>query len=139
MAFLKEAHLPLLAVPAALLLPFLSFIFWKLDRRNRELIQHAEEALKLIECDVPSETSPQALRLFHQEDEKTAQIRKKDKLSGDPRTWLRGHYSYYDCFRVVFFGIGLLGLAILVSTFFVGAPHQGACSPTTEQTATKKD
>ena len=32
-------------------LTFIAFIFWKLDHRNRELIRHAEDALKVIEKD----------------------------------------------------------------------------------------
>lgn len=34
------------AAPLAFLLPIFSFVFWKLDLRNKELIKHGENALK---------------------------------------------------------------------------------------------
>jgi hypothetical protein len=124
LAFIKDAKVPQLGAPAGLLLAFLSFIFWKLDRRNRELIQHSEDILKRIENDIPTAEVPAELRLFMQEQAKTDEIRTARRVGWNPRSWFKGHYSYSDCFRAMFWMIGILGVATSVGTLFLGAPKE---------------
>lgn len=96
------------ASPMAFLLPFLSFVFWKLDERNKQLIKHGEEALKLIENDSglhDSGEEPHRLKLFLHEEYATA---KRPRLPHWP-PW-RAHFSYSTCFRGVFIAFGLSGL-----------------------------
>ena len=91
----------------ALLLPFLSLVFWKLDERNKQLIRHGEEALKLIEKESGLEDNgeqPHRLKLFLHEEYVTAQ---RPRLPHWP-PW-SAHFSYSTCFRAVFLVFGICG------------------------------
>lgn len=46
---LQEKELMPISVVLGILLTILSFVFWKLDVRNKQLIKNAEQALKIIE------------------------------------------------------------------------------------------
>ncbi len=58
LAIAKEAKNPAVAAPLAFLLAFLSFIFWKLDQRNRQLVKHGENALKHLEEQISPSADP---------------------------------------------------------------------------------
>jgi hypothetical protein len=63
------------AVALAFLLPFLSFIFWKLEQRNKQLVKYGEEALMLIEMESgvnDNGEEPHRLKLFLHEKYDTA-------------------------------------------------------------------
>src|SRR5438270_10748833 len=51
LAVMKDIKDPRIVIPLSLLLPFLSFVFWKLDTRNRQLIDHGQNALMFFEDD----------------------------------------------------------------------------------------
>jgi hypothetical protein len=51
LTLIKDARDPRIAILVALLLPSLSLVFWKLDTRNRQLIDHSQEALMFFEDD----------------------------------------------------------------------------------------
>lgn len=94
------------ASPLAYLLSFLSFVFWKLDLRNKELVKYGEDALKALE-DITNASNPdmkaEILNLFTYEEGKTK------NTSRFPRSLLlKEHLSYSDCFNMVFlcFGVG---------------------------------
>ncbi|MFA6191716.1 MAG: hypothetical protein WC665_05120 [Sulfurimonas sp.] len=94
-----------LIILMAALMSFFSFIFWKLDQRNRELINHAQCALKKIE-------KKSNIKLFLEESEKT----EKQKEAKKDSSFFNRHYSYSDCFNSVFklFGIGGITIIILI-------------------------
>lgn len=123
LTYLKDANIPQFAAVGGFLLTFMSFIFWKLDCRNRELIRHSENALKTIEADLPEGMVADALKLFSQEERATNQLKAAQRLSWHPMTWWRVHYSYSACFGLVFLCFALLGLAIGFGVFFLPAPH----------------
>ena len=86
-----------------------SFVFWKLDVRNRQLINNAEEALKVIEG-VYLELDPRfiGINLF-KNDDVCANNNKPNNI------FYRANYSYSDCFNflyVMFAVTGALGLVI---------------------------
>ena len=88
---------------------FISFIFWKLDIRTRNLIKNAEEAIKYLDdeyeiMDVNSAPSP--LKLFTRDDYFV-----RGKLY---KASVFGHFSYRRCFECVFVVVGGLGV---VATF----------------------
>ena len=97
-------------------LVIISFVFWKLDQRVRQLIKHAEEALKTLEehstnCDTNID---KYLALFSEEEKFTKNLRIKYKKKNIFSLLLR-HMSYYQCFRIiyiVFSFIGLLGIIL---------------------------
>ncbi len=84
-ALLKDAKDYRVGAAVAFGLTFISFIFWKLDVRNTELIHHSEEALKLLENDSRLDTEagvPHRLKIFSHEDYVTNQRRKRMMLFG---------------------------------------------------------
>lgn len=89
------------------LLCLFAFIFWKLDLRNRFLIKNAEKALKYFEGTQPLDD---VAKVFTQEERETGSKRSK----GWRRIlFWRQHFSYSDCFNLVFlifFVIGFIGI-----------------------------
>lgn len=88
-----------------LLLVFFSFVFSKLDLRTRNLINHAETALRFLDdqrdlSDV--EGQPHPLKLFSRD----------DHLTRSAKLWplLIGHFSYSRCFRWVFTVFAITGV-----------------------------
>lgn len=103
------------AAPMSYLLSFLAFIFWKLDQRNRELIKNGENVLKAIERKyTEDDRSMSELQLFLVEEEKT---NNKSLFPSVPL--LDAHFSYSNCFNLVFFvfGVGsfVIGTILLAS------------------------
>jgi len=77
--------IPILAILFGFILSLLSFIFCKLDSRNKQLIKNAEEALKYLESihdssnGIPTNKNvASVLKIFTYEEEQTNRM-KKDK------------------------------------------------------------
>ncbi len=100
--------IPMLAMLLGFTIGLLSFIFWKLDVRNKQMIKNAEEALKYLEAltYTPGNTKEaNVLKIFTYEEEQTNMIKKSKSY------WLwKNHYSYSKCFNIVFVVFGILGL-----------------------------
>jgi len=117
-SFKADINLPYLGVAFGLLLILFSFIFWKLDQRNRDLIQGAEATLKFFESKASFEDeadAPHIAKRFTREEFDT-----KNKNSKRSRLFWRNHLSYSQCFRFIFviFGcVGLVGLCFSVARF----------------------
>ena len=96
-----------------LVLILLSFIFWKLDLRNRELIGHGEAALKFFEGLARFESDhgePHPAQVFLREDQITQEKRAKDCFLA-LRT---SHFTYGRCLTAIFLLFGLVGAAGMV-------------------------
>lgn len=120
LTYLKDARTPYYAAPVGFLLSVLSYIFWRLDARAREFIEHGESVLKAIEKDIPENQIPEELRLFEGESAKTQRLRNGRGTPGwSPISWVRGHYSYYSCFKAAFLIFGVSGIGIAVIVFFL--------------------
>ena len=99
--------------PLLFLLSFVSFIFWKLNVRNRDLTRHSEEALKLLDDELPlpdeSEGVPHRCKLFRREENESRKLKRFPKSL---------YFSYTTCFRFIFalFGVGgfVLGIVFAV-------------------------
>lgn len=109
----KEHSNPWIGLLLGTLLVLFSFIFWKLDERNRELIHHGEAALRFFEteADYDSENGiPHVAKVFSREGYETEEKRHVNKAN----FWER-HFSYSDCFRRVFrafAAVGILGVIL---------------------------
>jgi len=114
-SFKADIDLPCLGAAFGVLLLLFSFIFWKLDRRNHDLIGSAEEALKFFESQATVEDEagvPHVAKRFTREEFDTNEKRKQRSW----RFW-RNHYSYSECFRavfVIFAAAGVVGLVCSV-------------------------
>lgn len=97
--------------PFGIVLAVVSFIFWKLEDRNRELVKHSESVLKQLEDLLPSNV-PISLRLFGSEEQKSEE-RKSD------RSIITGRYSYTTCFRLLFGILGIGGFVAGVALFSI--------------------
>ncbi len=110
LAFTKDAREPALGgIPGGVLLMAIAFVFWKLDCRNREFIDNAKAALLKAESDFPQ----QEFKLLTEQDTKTKDARtKQGRISFNPNSWLRAHYTYHHCFRAMFLIVAVLGAAL---------------------------
>jgi hypothetical protein len=97
----------------ALSLPALSFLFWKLDRRTRELIRHGEAALIWWESQLQlmaGNHCPHVASLFAREEHLTGFARRRKSINP-----LNLHMSYSDCFNAVFLLFAIIGLMLGVT------------------------
>lgn len=112
--FQKDYKVPVLGIPLGLLLMLFSYIFWKVDQRNKQLIKGAEDALKYFESTwelEDKEGSPHVAKIFQHEEFETN--KRKEKRSILP--WKR-YYSYSNSFNMVFIGFAVVGLVGIVIT-----------------------
>jgi hypothetical protein len=112
-SFRSDINIPHLSEILGFFLIAFSFVFFKLDERNRDLIKGAEETLKYFESkaniDVEASDAPHVAKRFTREEYDT-----KAKKNQRSLFFWRNHYSYSDCFRMVFLsfgGVGLIGVA----------------------------
>ncbi len=118
-SFKIDIDFPYLGIVFGLLLILFSFIFWKLDQRNGNLIKGAEATLKFFEAKSTLEDEahiPHVAKRFSREEFDTNIKRNSHSL----RFW-RKHYSYSQCLSGVFmvFGCGgLLGVCFSVGRLF---------------------
>lgn len=110
-------------VPAAigLLLGIISFVFAKLDGRNKQLIRNGERALQSLEQDWlatwPEEVLPSGVDVFSCDERTVRAARAKDTV------WSvrNRHWSFSDCFGMAFWGLGTLGLGSVGITLLLWA------------------
>lgn len=114
--FKQEVDLPYVGIAFGLLLILFSFIFWKLDQRNSDLIKGAESALKFFERQNLLEDAdgvPHVAKRFTREEFDTHKKKNQHRW----QFWKK-HYSYSQCFNYVFliFGCGgFVGLGLLLT------------------------
>lgn len=96
----------------AILLSFLSFIYWKVDIRHKDLIDHSIEALEYIEKKIPlpnNDEEASVLRLFNSEAE-----RSKSYLRFPKHIGVHSYFTYSTCVNIVFLVLGISGIVILI-------------------------
>lgn len=94
----------------------ISFVFWRLDLRNKMLIKIGEEALKDFEkqlIEVVEGKEPNVRQLFLREEWLTKQLR----APTEKRSFMQ-IISYSDCFNILFFLFGAGGLFFGCAFFF---------------------
>ena len=102
----------------SLFLSFFSYIFFKLDQRNKQLIKHGEEALKFLDSQYElhdENDTPHVLKIFSSEEYIT------QKLKSDKQQFvLNKLYTYSTCFNTVFAMFGLSGIIMSLLFLFYG-------------------
>ncbi|MCK4369162.1 MAG: hypothetical protein KAV68_05840 [Dehalococcoidales bacterium] len=100
--------MPILALLLSVVLILLSFVFWKLDARNKQLIRIAEAGLKYLESkdEIADKTrEPHILNIFSYEEAQTKELRSKKTK------WIWNKvFTYSTCFNIVFIVFAVLGL-----------------------------
>lgn len=89
-----------------------SFIFWKLDVRNRELIKNSESALKEIEkyfCEL-SENNLTEIMLFNRDDNAGKEISNLNLF--------KKRFSYSDCFNLTYLIFAVSGLVGFMTSIY---------------------
>jgi hypothetical protein len=100
----SDAH-PIGAI-LGFLLVCISFIFWKLDERNKFLTKHGEPALKYIESQFKvcsKDDEPHPIQLFTSEEKVTKQLR-------ETQDWWKRQMSFSESFKFLFLLYGVIGL-----------------------------
>jgi hypothetical protein len=105
-SFHKDIKIPSLGAVLGLLLIAFSYIFYRLDERNRALVHYGEEALKLFERRIKKEAIGDDIKMFLIEEKDTKDI--NDKRS--PFEQLIEPYTYTNCFRAIFWTFGAIGV-----------------------------
>lgn len=107
-AALSKVEILWIGAILSFLLSFISWIYWKVDIRHKQMIKRAQEALMELESmmDFPDQNGePNKLKLFTRDEYITSQMpRFPKKLSS------KAHCSYSTSVRMVFFTFMLLGL-----------------------------
>lgn len=107
--FQKEFRVPALGAGVGVLLMLMSFVFWKLDARNKVLIKNAEDGLRDLEAQsvgsAGSLEAPPKYAVFLQD---AAYVtRAKQRRS---RLFWKNHFSFSDCFNAVYASVAITGL-----------------------------
>ncbi len=103
-SFHKDINIPSLGIILGLLLIFFSYIFYRLDERNRVLVHYGEEALKLFESNIDKQETGNEITMFLNEAQQTK--------------WVNGNrshfeqilrpYTYTNCFCAIFWAFGAI-------------------------------
>ena len=115
-SFRADSSNPYIGISFGLLLVLFSFIFLKIDHRNRDLIKGAEEALKFFERTSTiqdADDGPHIAKRFLREDFDTC----NKKQAKSWKLWLNT-YSYSECFRLVFTIFAVVGFSGASWSFF---------------------
>lgn len=94
-----------------LLLPVASFLFWRLDRRTRDLIHNAEAALKFVEREIDPKVGEELppMSLFTRDEYALQQARMKWRFMVIPIT-------YRESFRLAHLLFAAIGVALTIVT-----------------------
>ena len=94
---------PYLGIFLGLIQIFLSFIFWKIDRRNKFLIKHSENVIREIENEYDNPET-KSYKLFCKEEIITGEIKK------DSRHMLFKQFSYSTSSGIIYFVFSIIGI-----------------------------
>lgn len=111
LAVLKDAKDTKCAISVSLFLPCMSNVFWKLDARNRLLIEYGEQSLMFFDKDSSLSAldgTPHDVQIFHS----------VKHCSANDRPW-----TYRNCCNAVFLIVRIVGVA---SAIVLASVRQGA-------------
>jgi hypothetical protein len=108
--FQKSYEMPLIAFAIGAIQAFLSFMFLKIDERNKFLTKHAEKTIRTLEANVKN-SNEQGTQLFTNEDIET----NKKKQENKQRWWLGRFYTHGQSYTIIymfFFIWGMLEISL---------------------------
>lgn len=98
-----------------ILLVFLSYVFWKWDKRSSDMIKVAEETLRFFEnvTDFIDEGEvPHIAKIMNREEYITNQKKKKKAF-----LFWKNYYTYRTCLNLIFFSFTLAGIMGVIVYF----------------------
>jgi hypothetical protein len=113
----NEFDYPSIKIVLGAMLSFLSFVFWKLDQRNRVLIKIAEKALMEFENENYSANELPVndyVKIFTHEMILTEQVKSKRCIM----VW-KNQYSFSECFNLIYSTFAAVGLLTILSAIFL--------------------
>jgi hypothetical protein len=142
LAFLKEAKHPWIGTFPAAMLMFISFVFWKLDKRSRELLDFSRSAMRGIERHFNTGTdADECAKIFIKSDAfivaaENAEMEKRKEtcIWCSPCELWNLHFTYSRAFNSIFVLVSLLsvlGIAgMIVLSVLPETPPPVAPAPT---------
>ena len=117
LTIVSQKGLPQAAAPLAFILTFLSFVYWKVDQRHKDIVGRAQGALMFLEhsSELPDiDSKPHPLKLFTRENSL------KRERKPFVKTWNPvGFLTYSECVNLVFamFVLGgvIAGASLLIA------------------------
>lgn len=108
-SFHKDFNFPIIGAWLSLMIISISFLFWKLECRNRQLIHLSEEGIKNLENSCISfdedNDSLKSFKIFNRE-----AVGKENFNKDYQWEFLNKPYSYRKCFQYIFILFGLTGI-----------------------------
>ncbi|MEQ8364029.1 MAG: hypothetical protein RH948_14250 [Cyclobacteriaceae bacterium] len=101
--FQSDLQAPLVGIGIGLIQAQVSFIFYKIDNRNRFLTKLSENVLKRLELD----TIGNAYKLFTEEEKITLLLNKSDKS----RMFFNRQFGHGQLYRIVFITFFIVGIS----------------------------
>ena len=131
-SFHQAIEVPYLGIALGFLLMAFSYIFWKVDARNRELVSYGEEALKLFERRFEGIGNGDKIKIVNRELQETDA--KESSRSGFQQLLIPYRFTY--CFRAIFLlfmVIGALGIIASVVESWLVLIDRLTCPDPSEQ------
>jgi ABC-type transport system involved in cytochrome bd biosynthesis fused ATPase/permease subunit len=104
-SFHKDINMPFLGIILGLLLMVFSYLFYRLDERNRVLVHYGEEALKLYEREFAEKGIGNELTMFLTEEQRTKEVNGNRSHFAQ----ILRPYTYTNCFCAIFWTYGAIG------------------------------
>jgi predicted PurR-regulated permease PerM len=128
--FQKDFKVHYIGIALGILQMFLSFIFWQIDVRNKNLIKNGENVIKNIETNY-LQTHPEKLCVFLTEETETNKSTKKDEVDPNESTknkkpLFQKSMSIRRAFNfifLIFFIFGLLGASLSIIIWVIDNPQ----------------
>jgi len=112
-AMLQNEQLSYAGIFLGAFLVFLSFVFWKWDRRSYHMIRIAEDALKHFEDSIElieTTKEPHILKIFRREEYLTKNKKKSIYF------W-NNYFTYSTCMKLIFAGFSVVGITGIIIYF----------------------
>jgi hypothetical protein len=114
-AILQSNQLSRAGAFLGLLLVFLSYIFWKWDKRTSDMIKVTEETLRYFETATGFKDEggvPHVAKIIHRIEYMTDQKKRKRSI-----LFWRNYYTYRTCMNLIFSSFALAGIIGVVLNF----------------------
>jgi len=128
----KEFAYPVIGIVVGILQICVTFVFWKIDERNKFLTRIGEDAIKEIEKNYPvgeSGEGPIATQIFTLEQQRTDKLRDSEKQ----KCFLFRQMSHSKCYLLIYTLFGIVGVLVFLGSIYVYFGRNPSILPATAQ------